>query len=209
MKALKRDFTPRERMLLILLSLIILALIYYLTVQQPVSSGMAETKSEKAALQVQIDAINRQLASIDAWKREKVLLAKYNRDDMYMPSYNASNDELDFLNETLGGTLDYYIGFNEVTREGDQIRRAFSLSYSATGYQAAVDVLAKLERSNIRCLIGDFSVSPYGESTTLVGGPVTVNATATFFETMYGGKPDKELPEDTAPQLTEEPEWTE
>ena len=203
MKTLAREFTPRERVLLLILSLIIVALAYYILVDSPVRSGIKNTRLEIESLQLQEAAVQRQIENIRSWESELERLKEMGRQESRMPSYNSSKEELDFLNATLAETLDYYVGFTQITREGDQIRRSFALNFSAVSYNDAVRVLTELENSSIRCLIGDFSVSPYDNSASLTEGPVTVNVTATFYETMFGGKEDKELPPDTAPQPAE------
>jgi hypothetical protein len=114
-----------------------------------------------------------------------------------MPSYNAGKEEVDFMNDTLKDTIDYYIGFNDLTREGDQIRRNFSLQFKSANYKAAQKVLKKIEGSKIRCLIGDISVTPVESDQTISDGEVQVSCTATFYETLQGGKADKELPPDS------------
>lgn len=200
MKTLAREFTLRERVLLLILGAIIIAMVYYLLVDEPVRSGIKSANASKEALAVQAAAVEQQLTNMHTWQAEMDKLEGNGRPNSFMPSYNYSNEELDFLNETLAGTLDYYIGFNEITREGEQIRRSFALNFSSPGYQAAVEVIAALENSKVRCLVGDFSIFPYENGTSLMSGPVTVNATATFYETLHGGKEDAELPPDLAPQ---------
>ncbi|MBQ7677070.1 MAG: type II secretion system protein M [Lachnospiraceae bacterium] len=200
MKTLTREFTFRERVLLLIFGAIIVALVYYLLVDEPVRSGIKAANSNKEALLVQVAAVEQQLNNMHLWQQEMEHLEENGRPQSYMPSYNYSNGELDFLNATLAGTLDYYIGFNEITREGDQIRRSFALNFSSPSYPSAVEVIAALENSKTRCLVGDFSIMPYENGSSLSTGAVTVNATATFYETMYGGKEDAELPPDSAPQ---------
>ncbi len=206
MKTLTREFTPRELVLLAVFGCIIIALAYYLLVDSPVRSGIASAKADKEALESQVAVIESELSNMQAWQDEMDLLEQNGHPSSYMPSYNASKEELDFLNATLAGALDYYIGFTQITRQGNQIRRSFALNYSATDYNAAVKVISDLENSRIRCLVGDFSVVPFENSESLMNGPVSVTATATFYETMQGGVEDMELPEDTAPkpELVEE-----
>ena len=200
MKTLTREFTLRERVLLLIFGAVIVALVYYLLVDEPVRSGIKSANASKEALAIQVAAVEQQLTNMRIWQAEMEQLKKNGRPQSFMPSYNYSNEELDFLNATLAGKLDYYIGFNEITREGEQIRRSFALNFSAPSYQEAVNVIAALENSNTRCLVGDFSMSPYENGFSLMGGPVTVNATATFYETLHGGKEDSQLPPDSAPQ---------
>ncbi|MBR1627975.1 MAG: hypothetical protein IJ679_01745, partial [Lachnospiraceae bacterium] len=155
-------------------------------------------KQQVNALQIERDTINLKVAEIHGMESEMQDLKAKGVVASRMPSYNASNEELDFLHLILGATSDYYIDFTDVTREGDQIRRNFSLQYRTSNYKTALQVLDQLENSEIRCRIGDLSVSPSGESNNIMNGPVQVSVQATFFETMQGGEADAELPEDSA-----------
>ncbi len=200
MKTLTREFTNRELVLLLIFGIIIIGLAYYLLVEEPVRNGIASANADRDALQTQVAVIESEVSNMHAWQSEMDLLEENGHPSSYMPSYNSSKEELDFLNTTLAGTLDYYVGFTQITRQGNQIRRSFALNYSATDYNAAVAVIDALENSKIRCLVGDFSMAPYENSASLMAGPVSVTATATFYETMRGGVEDMELPPDTAPK---------
>lgn len=198
MKIITREFTARERALLIILSLIIVALAYYIAVDAPVRSGIQAARTESEALETQVAVIQSRVDEIDRMRQEMDAQAAGGEIVSRMPSYSGEKEEVDFLHGTLGGTTDYYIGFNQVTREGDQIRRDFSLQYRSADFQSAVEVMRRLERSDIRCLIDDVSVNPADDSKGIAsGGAVQVSCTATFYETMHGGVPDRELPEDS------------
>lgn len=195
MKLITREFTPREKFLLLVLSALLLVLVYYLAVDSPVRSGIEAARAEEASLKEQVARVNARLADIDLMEQELKEAEAEGRLLSRMPSYSGEKKEVDFLHNTLAGTLDYYIGFDEVTREGDQIRRNFSLQYKCPGYDSAEEVMRRLEQSRIRCLIGDVAITPAGDRSSISGqGPVQVNCTATFYETMQGGTWDRELP---------------
>ena len=199
MKVLNRRFTPRERALLFVLALILVALVYFVAVDNPVRTGLQTARIEQDSLEIQVLAVENRVMEIFQMQRELDEMEQRGEVVSRMLSYNGENREIDFLHTTLADTLDYYIGFNQVTREGDLIRREFSLQYRAASYDAAVAVMRKLEESRIRCLVGDVSMNPASDVRTISGGgQVMVNCSATFYETMEGSKPDRELPPDTA-----------
>lgn len=199
MKIITREFTQRERALLLVLSVLLLVLVYYLLVEAPVTSGIAAAKIEEETLKQQVAIVNARLEDIGKMEQELEEAEAQGKLLSRMPSYSGEKKEVDFLHEILAGTLDYYIGFDNLTREGDQVRRNFSLQYKCSDYQAAEEVMRRLEQSRIRCLIGDVAITPAGDFSDIVHqGPVQVNCTATFYETMQGGTPDRKLPEDTA-----------
>ena len=193
MKAMSREFTTKEKLLLLLLSLILVGLAYYQFVDRPVRQALA------TAHQQQMD-LNTELKSVEA-KLERMRRMRSEMDDVTaggtaseMCSYNNSKAEIAMLNDILSDTLQYAITFENVTREGDQIRRNFSLQFTVESYEHVEAVLKALNESHYRCLIGDVRCNA-SRSSNVMEGNVTINAVATFFETMVGGVPDAGLPE--------------
>lgn len=113
-----------------------------------------------------------------------------------MGSYNSSKAEMEMLDDILKKADLYSIAFTDMTREGDQIRRNFTLQFTAASYTAAAQILRELACGEYRCLLGDVHCT--AESQNILDGQVAVSATATFYETMVGGKPDVGLPEDSS-----------
>ena len=192
MKKLNREFTTREKLLILLLCLILVGLAYYQFVDQPVRTALTNAHAER-------DSLNTELTDVQA----KLKVMRRMRDEMEdvtgsgtvseMRSYNNSKPEIALLNDILRDTPEYSITFANVTRDGDQIRRNFSLSFTADSYETVQRVIKQLTNSPYRCLVGDLKIS-VARGGTMEEGPISVNATATFFETMVGGTADAGLP---------------
>ena len=113
-----------------------------------------------------------------------------------MGSYNNAKAELEELNQVLQDADSYDISFSNVTRDGDMIRRTFSLTFSAADYSKAEDLIKQLCEGQWRCLVSGINVvSQEGDFSQ---GGVNVGLAATFYETMTGGTPDSGLPADTS-----------
>ncbi len=193
---LKRTISMKEKVTLLILVLLIIGWIYYLVVDQPVRNGIRNAKIEAESLTVEADAAQAKADSIRYMMEEMKRLEEEGYVESFIPSYNASSAELSFLNDTLSRAEDYYIGFSELTRTGQLIRRSFSLQYRAGSYDEAISIMRDVENSENRCLISDFSVSPAEDSSSVLEGAVQVTCQAIFFETTYGGITDADLPED-------------
>ena len=192
MKIVTREFTTREKVLLLILSLILIALVYYQFVDQPVKREIEAANSQAENLSVELQIVEAKLETMRKMALEMEDITKGGAASV-MGSYNNSKEEMEILNDVLENTLQYSISFANVTRDGDQIRRNFSIMFSVGSYEAMETVLKKLADSKWRCLVGDVQCSqiigPNYET-----GYFTVSATATFFETMVGGTPDAGLP---------------
>lgn len=191
MKIMSRNFTRAEKLLLLLLALILVALFYYKLVDQNVRSSIASSNAEKQSLETELMAVQARVRNLEKMQKEVNALTG-SGEASRMESYNNSKAEVAFLNDILSEAGDYSVQFSEVTRNGDQIRRAFTLQYKTTTYRAAEDIMKKLCSGEYRCLIGDVNC------TIAEDGATTVRMMATFYETMVGGTPDAALPEDSA-----------
>lgn len=193
MKVLSRDFTLKEKLLLLLLSLVLVGLAYYQFVDQPVRSALEAARSEAESLQVELKTVE---AKLERMRRMRSELEDVTSGGTAteMGSYNNSKAEIASLNDILSEALQYSITFANVTRSGDQIRRNFTLQFTTDSLDTMEHMMSELARNHHRCLIGDVRCTA-ARNENLMNGNITVNATATFFETMVGGTPDAGLPE--------------
>ena len=202
MKILSRDFTRAEKIILVILALVLVGLAYYQFVYKMVAESIQKAHAEAEAIRVEMAGVNAKIQRMEEMQAELESIQS-NPNASYMGSYNNSKEELAFLNDVLGGALQYNITFSNVTRDGDQIRRNFSLQFTTADYAAMERLINQLCNSKLRCLINDisYSVTRYNYSAAdreRYGVDwyerVNVNCTATFFETMVGGVEDAGLP---------------
>ena len=196
MKNMNREFTTREKLLILLLCLILVGLAYYQFVDQPVRTALNNAHAERDSLTTELVAVNAKLAVMRRMRDEMEDITAGGTVSE-MKSYNNSKPEIALLNDILRGTPDYTISFADVTRDGDQIRRNFTLTFTADSYARIQRIVKQLSESPYRCLVGDLKIG-MGRNGTMKEGPISVNATATFFETMVGGTVDAGLPQSTA-----------
>ncbi len=202
MKILSRDFTRAEKIILVILALVLVGLAYYQFVYKMVAESIEKAHAEAEAIRVEMTGVNAKIQRMEEMQAELESIQS-NPNASYMGSYNNSKEELAFLNDVLGGALQYNITFSNVTRDGDQIRRNFSLQFTTEDYASMERIISRLCDGKLRCLINDisYSVSRYNYSAAdreRYGVDwyerVNVNCTATFFETMVGGVEDAGLP---------------
>ena len=192
MKIMSRDFTTREKIMLLVLTLILLAAGYYAVIDQPIRTAINEAKSQQDELNTELMLLQTKAASLSRMQSELDSIEQSGSLGK-MGSYNNSKAELDELNQLLQDAKTY---FSDVTRDGDLIRRSFSLTFSAADYDKAADLVNRLCTGEWRCIVSDLRYVAAGDD--LNTGSVNVGVTATFYETMQGGKADSGLPADTS-----------
>ena len=191
MKIFNRAFTLTEKLLIAVLILILLALVYYQFVDKTVRDVTTSAKIEAESLEDEIQKIQQEATKLRTLQDKMDQLEAEGRLS-WMSSYNGSKAEVAFLNDVLADTLAYSIEFSNVTRKGNQIRRSFRLRYQTFNFRLARAVLTELLGGENRCLVGDM------KCTINNFGITTVEAQATFYETMVEGTPDAGLPSDSA-----------
>ena len=187
MKIMSRDFTFREKIVLVVLALVLVGLAYYYFVDKPVRKTIVSCDAETQSLQTELDGLSTRLTYLRGIRKKLDDLQQL-ENLAWMSSYNNSKAEVKFLNDVLAVTRNYSISFANVSRNGNQIRRNFSLSFSTANYAIAQDILTQMIKGENRCLVGDMRGSINNN------GGVSISATATFYETMVGGVEDAGLP---------------
>lgn len=172
------------------LACLCLGLLYYGLVDRRVRMGIRAAEEERASLENRLSVMQQQAANVEGVSDEMNALQASGQFS-WMPSYNAEELEIDFLNRLLSqDTSTYNLSFSDVERSDNQIRRPFSLSFTANSYTTARTILYRLTHGDYRCLISSVSFSGYASRDS---GPAQVSLSGTFYETMAGGEPDMGL----------------
>ena len=199
MKIWSRDFTRREKATLFGLLILLIGILYFQCVDRPVRTSINAAKAEALEIETEMSVVAAKVRQLTKMQNEL--------DDVKgsgvlsrMESYNNSSAEISFLYDILAETQQYNIEFSDITRNGDQIRRNFSLKFRTRDYDAMRNVITRLCASEYRCLVDEIRCQ---RTINERESYVTANVTATFYETMVGGKPDAGLPKDSAVPDTE------
>ena len=219
MSALNHEFSLKEKILFLILVLLLLVFGYYYFVDQPVRTAIQTANDDSELLELEISAAQTKLMKLQKMQKE---LDTMDLSVDYMPSYNGIKGEMSMLNDVMTSAIDYTITFSNVTRDGNQIRRNYTLQFTSDSYDSAVNMLNSIANSKYRCTLSYVSFSctyirsgyylnglyvtfdsDYERGNDLTDGLVQVSLTATFYETMVGGKEDSGLPKDTSSSTEE------
>ncbi len=207
MNGLSREFSTREKVLIIILVIIVVALAYYRLFYVPSTESIELANAQREAYQSDLTIARAKERQLKNMQEEMDRLGEL-QSTSRIESYNNSKAEMELLNQILESASDYSIKFDSVTRDGDTVRRNFSLSFTTGSFRAAKKIVKQLSESELRCLLGDVSYkTSYVRLTKDQKAPtvrrindgvygvfVQVDAMATFFETMYDGVADAGLP---------------
>lgn len=189
MRVMSRNFTRAEKILLVVLAVLLIALVYYRFVYVNINKSITSSNAEKQSIQTDLTVAQEKVALYQGMQDELDDVMGTDRASR-IESYNNSKAETSFLSSILQSTKNYSIAFSDVTRNGDLIRRSFTLQYSCNNYREAENIMSRLSQSQYRCLMTDV------DCTIDSKGMTTIELVATFYETMVGGTPDSGLPKD-------------
>ena len=187
---MNRKFTAREAWLLMLLSVMLLALFYYLALYRPVNLEVERC----AALQVPVEE-DLELQMMKATRKKKMVDELENAPEKQQGEllpYNNIKNEITDLYEALSPAATYNLSFSEAVASGNIVRRDISISFQADTYQKVRSILEQMHSSPYRCILKDLSIS-VNKSRGEAGGMsaaelINVNVNITFYETLVGAE---------------------
>ena len=187
---MNRKFTAREAWLLLLLSVMLLALFYYLALYRPVNLEVERC----AALQVPVEE-DLELQMMKATRKKKMVDELENAPEKQQGEllpYNNIKNEITDLYEALSPAATYHLSFSEAVASGNIVRRDISISFQTENYQKVRSILEQMHSSPSRCILKDLSIS-VNKSRGEAGGMsaaelINVNVNITFYETLVGAE---------------------
>lgn len=170
-----REFTTREKILLLVLCFIMLAVFYYEIVVKNVEETIQ--RYDTSELEIELMMEQQKAMQIQSMEQEMAILKE---SGSLVPTYNNIKSTIRELNDIFDGAQEYHFEFGKAVRDGDAVRRDISITFSASSYAGAEAIIQKLHDCKYRCLIRTLSISSGSET-----GGVNASLQVTFYETMY------------------------
>lgn len=170
-----REFTTREKILLLVLCFIMLAVFYYEIVVKNVEENIQ--RYDTSELEIELMMEQQKAMQIQSMEQEMAILKE---SGSLVPTYNNIKSTIRELNDIFDGAQEYHFEFGKAVRDGDAVRRDISITFSASSYARAEAIIQKLHDCKYRCQIRTLSISSGNES-----GGVSASLQVTFYETMY------------------------
>ena len=183
---LKREFNLRERILIIVATILALGLVYYNFVYKYVQNQLAlyDTASLDDELLAEQQKASRiaQMQQIIEETRGKV------KGDLSV--YNNQSNEIIEMGIIFDEDADNVsINWSDPVLAGTIIRRNVNISFHCSSYDNFKNVLKKMSEMKYRCLIGNVVVSDNSRSSEnglADSGDISASISVTFFETSEG-----------------------
>ena len=187
---MNRKFTAREAWLLLLLSVMLLALFYYLALYRPVNLEVERCAAQQVPVEEDLE-----LQMMKATRKKKMVDELENAPEKQQGEllpYNNIKNEITDLYEALSPAATYNLSFSEAVASGNIVRRDISISFQADTYQKVRSILEQMHSSPYRCILKDLSISvnkSWGEAGGMSAAElINVNVNITFYETLVGAE---------------------
>lgn len=195
---LMRSFTKREKALLLVLVLIVLAGLYLLLIHTPVENSLAQLAEEKEDAELLVQVAQVRATQYNKMKVELEEIFSQPKDQItVMPPYDNTKALMVELNHIFG-ELEYNLNFSDVVFDGNVAIRAVQFRFTAPSYAEARVITDRLCHTGNRSLMNTLTITPSEEEglesnmnlrfnrdnkqSHIQEGPQTVSGTITFYE---------------------------
>lgn len=184
---LSKQFTRREKTLLVILALLLLFAVYFLVVHLPVTEDLARIEAEREAVSAELTVLEAKQQRMEQMRVEvDEILSQPNVAEI--PAYDNLQQVMNFLNTVLSSAREYTLNFQSLQQpeEGTILRRTMQIAFVTASYDVARSMVEQLQNCPYRCQISDFAIAPDTpegqDNAALLDGPVQVSATVIFYE---------------------------
>lgn len=157
---LKYSFSTREKTLIAVFAVIILALLWYVFVFQNIDNQVREVDAKIATAQDKIGIDSAKLAQQQSMQDAIERYQQSGANPVAVPKYDNIQNVMAQLNSVLAGTSNYSMTFEDITtNDAGNIERGVALTFGCSSYDQAVSVLTSLARGQYPCRIEDFTIT--------------------------------------------------
>lgn len=184
---MNRAFTTREKTLMLILVILLLATGYYWVVAMPVQDRITAANAADASAQdeIMVESVRaKQLRTM----QEELESAKSNGEQKVssIPDYDNLENVMIQLDAILTPASTYTLNFSDVGISDQLVNRPISMTFTCANYQAARGIIDSLYNCVYRCTLDNISMSAIVQDRS--GTPdlnqdgVSVSLLVTFYE---------------------------
>ena len=190
---MNRAFTTREKVMLVILVVLIMAIGYFKLLLEPINAKIQDFQTQQASEQDEI-LINSSLVQQKRQMEKELEELFANGDPTPIPVYDNSANLLVELHKILDSSAEYTLNFSGTSPMDVEylIRRPVSLTFRTASYGQARNIINQLHDSENTNAISDLSVTFNGNTNEILywsqldgndeDYPISVSMTITYYE---------------------------
>ena len=190
---LNRAFTRREKVLLLALTFILLGLVYYRFVYLDVQRRISQASI--TSLEDSIMSEEKKASAIKKMQEEMQEAQEVQSGEV--STYDNFKAEANALNAIFAQADSFNFNFSRPVADGDAVRREIAISFTASNYVVARNILQQIHDCPYRTLISDVNINAvreeksnvvYAENPSIYTDAIQGSLRVTFYETLYDAK---------------------
>jgi len=178
---MNRPFTRREKALILVLVVLLLAVGYAKLFYGPLNDDLLDAQNRRADAESALVLEQAKLQQMQDMEDELTKLRAEGAAKAEIPDYDNVENVMVQLDTILAAASRYSLTFQDVTFGDELVSRPVSLSFDADSYASAHGILTALYQCPYRCTLGDLNVASARDA-SVNAGPVSVSVTVTFYE---------------------------
>ena len=156
----KYTFSTREKVLIVVLAVIVLALLWYVFIFQGINNQIkaveADISTAENTVTVDTGKLAQQKNMQSAIERYKAAGAR----SVEVPTYDNIQNVMTQLNGVLSSTASYSMVFDDIETASDgNYERGVTLTFSCASYADAVNVITNLAHGSYPCRVDECSIT--------------------------------------------------
>ena len=181
---MKRAFTRREKILLILLSVVVLCGVYFRLFFEPAQARIAAAQGSLSQAQSAVQQDRLRLGQIRKMQDELQEMKNSGAPASEIPDYDNIGNVMVQLGSILETTSGYQLKFAGLKFGDLLISRPVQITFTAADYASAKKTLSALYGSKYRCALSGITVTTgdAADPGNIAAQKVSVTLTATFYE---------------------------
>ena len=186
---MNREFTQREKVLLLVLAVLIIVIGYVKLILQPINEEIESYESLTMEEQTTFSANQIKATRMNLMEKE-IEKAKAKGVRREVPAYDNSSNLLPGLYQIMESSVDYSLDFGELVYDGNVVQRPVEMTFQTRTYKQARVIIDKLYKSGYAMQISDVNISTKKATDTQL---VSTSMSVTYFEENLNYVPEADI----------------
>ena len=155
---MKKEFTQREKILLLVLTVLVIGLGYYKFVLQPINNRISEYRNMESEISLEYEQNLIKAGQMDTMQKEiQKDQAKGIRRTVAL--YDNSVNLMPELYRIMKNSIDYSLDFGELVFESDFVKRPVEITFDTSTYRQARAIIDRLYNSQYAMQVDGLTVT--------------------------------------------------
>lgn len=186
---MNREFTQREKVLLLVLAVLIIVIGYVKLILQPINEEIESYESLTMEEQTTFSANQIKATRMNLMEKE-IEKAKAKGVRREVPAYDNSSNLLPGLYQIMESSVDYSLDFGELVYDGNVVQRPVEMTFQTRTYKQARAIIDKLYKSGYAMQITDVNIGTKKATDTQL---VSTSMSVTYFEENLNYVPEADI----------------